>query len=320
VQKTPTRPQWIWSSFEHVDNVPPANADNPGFLTLNDRTATAMPAQNPYPVDPPITPTPAPFNVQRIKPIHSSTAATSAAYRQALKNAGSVWQFYQLVMTQWPLQPNSPGTPGTPPNTFPGSSAGADTTAFAKSISTGCMACHNVTKARTDFLWSLNDHAFPANVPSLLLHDSSLRQLKTLLRTELNGTSPVRTASPQDGGMAATPVPVLNTFRDVQNFIQAVLQRNGEAGGVQLLAARRFLGHAFLRRIRQRKRTGRDRPQYREGHSPIGPPPPNSVRLIGVSPGFYRYVMNYPIPTDPEAARALSGSPAALDLLQPGAA
>ena len=27
VQKTPTRPQWIWSTFEQIDNVPP-----PGFV------------------------------------------------------------------------------------------------------------------------------------------------------------------------------------------------------------------------------------------------------------------------------------------------
>src|SRR5580704_14999969 len=30
---------------------------------------------------------------------------------------------YQLVMTQWPLVPNSPATPGTIRNTFPGQGA-----------------------------------------------------------------------------------------------------------------------------------------------------------------------------------------------------
>ena len=232
VQKTQSRPQWIWSTFEHVDNVPPAEADNPHFLTLNDGTPTAMPASNPYPIDPPIIPTPAPFNVQRVKPIHSSTELTNAAYRTPLKSAGSVWQFYKLVMTQWPLRPNSPATPGTPPNTFPG--MGSDGTAFAntalesfeqKSISTSCMACHNVTRVKTDFVWSLNDHAFPTNIPNFLFHDPSLRQLKNLLRSD--------TAAISTGGAGApSAVPALNTYRDVQNFIQAVLQRNGESGGV----------------------------------------------------------------------------------------
>jgi hypothetical protein len=232
VQKTPNRPQWVWSTFEHVDNVPPAQADNPGFLRLNDRTPNPMPESNPYPIDPPIILTPPPFNVERAKPVHPSTESTNTVYRQALKNAGSVWQFYQLVMTQWPLQPNSPATPGTPPNTFPG--AGSDATAFAntaletfeqKSISTSCMACHNVTKVKTDFVWSLNDHAFPPNVPNFLFHDPSMRQLKNLLRSDV-------TAMPIGRATSPSTMPMLNTYRDVQDFIQRLLQRNGESGGV----------------------------------------------------------------------------------------
>jgi hypothetical protein len=112
VQKTPSRPQWIWSTFEQIDNVPPAQPGAPGTFTFNDGSGTPMPMANPYPIDPPILPTPPPFNVQRVKPIHLSTQNTNAAYQQALSPQGSVWQFYQLVMTQWPLTPNSPSTPG----------------------------------------------------------------------------------------------------------------------------------------------------------------------------------------------------------------
>ena len=35
-QKTPSRPQWIWSSFEQDDTVPPKWADWPGAFVLND--------------------------------------------------------------------------------------------------------------------------------------------------------------------------------------------------------------------------------------------------------------------------------------------
>ena len=35
-QKTPSRPQWIWSSFEQSDMVPPAWPDSPGAFVLND--------------------------------------------------------------------------------------------------------------------------------------------------------------------------------------------------------------------------------------------------------------------------------------------
>src|SRR5712692_6988887 len=97
-----------------------------------------------------ILPTPKPFNVQRVKPIHQSTQNTNSTYKNLLHAQGSVWQFYQLVMTQWPLVPNSPQTPGNPPITFPGQ--GSDQTSFANitletfeqgNIRTGCMNCHN---------------------------------------------------------------------------------------------------------------------------------------------------------------------------------
>lgn len=185
VQKTPTRPQWIWSTFEQVDNVPPPVAGGPGKFNFNDGKGGAMPISNPYPIDPLTLPTPAPFNVQRLTPIHPSTASTNTSYRNMLE--GSVWQFYQLVMTQWPLVPSQPGTLGTPSNTFPGTNA---TSAFANvtmetfdqaDIRKGCMACHNITRLPTDFVWTLNDHAFPANIPNFLIRDTAFRELQTLM-------------------------------------------------------------------------------------------------------------------------------------------
>ena len=79
-------------------------------------------------------------------PINPSTGNTNEQYQSALKAKGGPWQYYQLVMTQWPkLSRASRSLPGTPPNTFPGSGA---TTAFANvaletfdqaNICTGCM-------------------------------------------------------------------------------------------------------------------------------------------------------------------------------------
>jgi hypothetical protein len=189
VQKTPTRPQWIWSTFEQVDNVPPAEAGAPGTFNFNNGQAEAQPDGNPYPIDPLILPTPAPFNVQRLTPIHSKTRDTNVAYRSLLKSIGSKWQFYQLVMTQWPLPKSQPNVPGTPANTFPGT--GSDGTAFANVtmetfdqtlIKKGCMSCHEATRVKTDFLWSLNDHAFPPNIPQFLFADPSFRELQILLK------------------------------------------------------------------------------------------------------------------------------------------
>ena len=196
VQKTPTRPQWIWSTFEQVDNVPPPAPGAPGTFGFNDGTATAMPQSNPYPINPLILPTPAPFNVQRLVPINGSTANTNNKYRTLLKGAGAVWQFYQLVMTQWPTPvPADPTKPGTPNFTFPGRNP---TSAFANvtmetfdqvdqhgqpDITKGCMNCHNFTRVPTDFLWSLNDHAFPPNIPDFMFRDEAFKNLQDLLKS-----------------------------------------------------------------------------------------------------------------------------------------
>jgi hypothetical protein len=188
VQKTPSRPQWIWTSFEQVDNISQTGGQAPFAFT--DGTGTQMPSNNPIAFPPPESP-PLKFNVQRLKPIHPSTQQTNAAYRQALAQQNSVWQFYQLVMTQWPLQLNPPqpipvSQQGSPNFTFPGTGA---TTAFSnvtmetfdqERIRTGCMNCHNLTKAETDFLWVLNTHAFDPN-GGMLLRDPAFRNLKQLL-------------------------------------------------------------------------------------------------------------------------------------------
>jgi len=174
VQKTPSRPQWIWSTFEQVDNL---------TSTFNDGSGTAMPASNPYSVKPLPAAPPKPYNVSRVRPIHSSTQSTNAAYQKLLD--GTPWQFYQLVMTQWPLAVSSPKVIATPQNTFPGNNA---STAFANatmetfdqaSVFTGCMSCHAATQEATDLVWALKDHAFPANIP--VVSDPQLLQLQSML-------------------------------------------------------------------------------------------------------------------------------------------
>jgi hypothetical protein len=135
------------------------------------------------------------FNVTRAVDINKSTKATNTLYQSALKGqGGGIWQYYQLVMTQWPLQLNPPNPipptqNGSPANTFPGNGA---TSAFANTtletfdqnnVGTSCMACHTITQTATDFLYSLKDHAFPAKVPNLLMQDPEVRALTNLIQT-----------------------------------------------------------------------------------------------------------------------------------------
>src|SRR4051812_22093043 len=178
VQKTPSRPQWIWSTFEQIDSVPgspPPSGVSPGPFAYNNGDGTPMPASNPNSWPPPASPTV--FNVLRLTPINPSTANTNAQYRSALQARGGPWQYYQLVMTQWPLQlnppqPIPPSQSGAPSNTFPGSSA---TSAYANvaletfdqtNIRNSCMSCHTRAQQTTDFLWSLEVNAWQSTVTS----------------------------------------------------------------------------------------------------------------------------------------------------------
>jgi len=176
IQKTPSRPQWIWSSFEQVDNVPPAEPGAPGKYALHDGTTAPMPAQNPLTLIP-LAPEPVkPFNVTRAEkaPIHPKTAATNTLYRNLLKD--SVWSNYQLVLTQWPLAAGDQSVPvaasqaGDIFETFPGEGA---TSAFANISmepfgqsrpAQGCMSCHNRARLPADFMWSVLEHAYPAKI------------------------------------------------------------------------------------------------------------------------------------------------------------
>ena len=176
VQKTPGRPQWIWSSFEQVDNVPPSRMDAPGKFTFHDSGAAGMPSENPLPPVP-LAPQPVqPFNVVRFAeaPIHPKTALTNLLYERKLK--GTVWEYYQLVVTQWPRLEGDQSVPvpaaqnGDVSNTFPGIGA---VSAFANiAMETfdqgrpqlGCMSCHNRAPMTGDFMRSVLDHAFPANL------------------------------------------------------------------------------------------------------------------------------------------------------------
>jgi hypothetical protein len=130
VSKTPTHPAWIWSSFDKVDNVPPIGAQPPfpqSYYNFHDQTNAPMgtpiggvnpycigsakntcpPSPNPDNVQPMPATAPAPFNVTRISHIHACTQTTNSQYQKLLQN--TPWQFYQLVLTQWPL--NTPTDP-----------------------------------------------------------------------------------------------------------------------------------------------------------------------------------------------------------------
>lgn len=173
IQKTPSRPQWIWSSYEHIDNVPPSRFGDPVKFTFHDGGKAAMPAENPLALAPlakePVTP----FNVERpfFAKVHPKTELTNYQYQELLRT--TVWQHYGIVVTQWPRMEGNQALPvpasqnGDITNTFPG---GGAFSAFANTAmetfdqgrpQLGCMSCHNQARQAADFIWTLLDHAYP---------------------------------------------------------------------------------------------------------------------------------------------------------------
>jgi hypothetical protein len=178
VQKTASRPQWIWSTFEHVDNVPPARPGAPGLFAFHNGSPDGPPAENPLTLKPLLKEPVKPFNVIRAaeSPIHPKTAYTNLIYERMLR--GTIWENYQLVMTQWPRVEGEQSRPlpeslsGDASHTFPGLGS-ASGSAFANVTmetfgqvrpQVSCMNCHNQARMNADFMWSILDHAYPSNL------------------------------------------------------------------------------------------------------------------------------------------------------------
>jgi hypothetical protein len=119
VIRTKYRPQGLWTTFEHVDNVPPAGAGDAREPDAKDAGAPysyfdaskpnlglsptfgspdALPVSFDHPpkIDPP------PMQVVRRHPIHASTMAMNRAYWALPGITGTVWEHYMLVASQWP--------------------------------------------------------------------------------------------------------------------------------------------------------------------------------------------------------------------------
>jgi len=93
-----SKPFWIWSTFEHVDNVPPPKQTPMAF---NNGNGVGLPKKDPNGGFPPNSwSNPQPYNVERTKLFTASTISANQRYQAALPG---VWQNYGLVMTHWPI-------------------------------------------------------------------------------------------------------------------------------------------------------------------------------------------------------------------------
>ena len=190
VIKTASKPQWIWTSFEHVDNVPPAGdgaarepdaraAQAPyGFFDPSRPSKLWPPygdvATQPIDSDHPPELHPAAMQIVRRHPINAAFMAANRGYWAKAGVKGSVWAHYMLVAAQWPTS-SKPPSPENDGAYFPGQPEGAGPDSY-KSVApvqenlvnstmesylqeapSSCMACHQTTSNQSgyDFVGAL---------------------------------------------------------------------------------------------------------------------------------------------------------------------
>jgi hypothetical protein len=177
VAKTPNRPQWIWSSFEHVDNVPGITTEPkpPAGTPFSFNDPSKPQALDPPRRPPPLSPTnpplanPMAMQVIRKQAISSASMAMNNAYWTLPQIQGTVWQNYMLVMTQWPTQP-SPQAPSNPGVPFPSGGLTLSNTTmetYFQFDGASCMDCHQMSNLQgRDFVMFVTFDAFRDGVSS----------------------------------------------------------------------------------------------------------------------------------------------------------
>lgn len=140
IVKTPNAPQWIWSTFEQIDNVPgvtPAGAAVP--WSYNKSGSSTPPNKETKPGTP--------AQVERYNKVLPDAA--NARWRQAL--AGTPWEYYQLIGVQYPLR-----------NPEPNQLANVVMETYIQPQSS-CIDCHSTAKSlsreNSDFSFLLLDAA-----------------------------------------------------------------------------------------------------------------------------------------------------------------
>jgi len=176
VIRTFHRPQGLWSSFEHVDNVPPSGTGEAREPDARDAGAPysyfdaskpelglwpefGSPDTLPVSIDHPPKIDPEPMQVVRRHPIHRSTMAMNRAYWALPGIKGTVWEHYMLVADQWPTRahPIDPYNDGVYfPEGRKENLVNTTIETYLQDPPSSCMSCHQVFNERgRDFVGML---------------------------------------------------------------------------------------------------------------------------------------------------------------------
>ena len=171
--KTASRPSWLWSTFEQVDNTEPGSCASKASFSKNDPTIQNVLGYDYIPkiisrgTPPPCKPKP--VDVLRVTPIHPVTQNVNLQYHREEAVKKSIWEKYNLIATQWMPSPDS-GTLSTYPDNqslvfFPqGSVANSAIETYTQSVS--CIDCHK-TAQDFQFIFFPTPRAVQSKPPDL---------------------------------------------------------------------------------------------------------------------------------------------------------
>lgn len=111
--KSVSSPQWIWATFEQVDNLSVDNVVQPKLMPsfFDPNCPLCMPNQAPTQASDGTWATSPKTQVARAIPIPADKVALNNEASAALHAANSPLQYYQLIDTQWPTDPSAKPTP-----------------------------------------------------------------------------------------------------------------------------------------------------------------------------------------------------------------
>lgn len=160
ITKAPGYPQWIWSTFEQVDNVPPkvlvegkwVNQPAPGVKYSYFNAGAPADSLNQSPCNwtlqdghqvcqpKPGTSFTTPNPLDRFTPLTPATVTLNSQFQAAAQVQSTVFKYYQLVTTQWPSDPSNPSNPQGSPT--PALAANVTMESYIQPNSS-CTDCHS---------------------------------------------------------------------------------------------------------------------------------------------------------------------------------
>lgn len=139
-------PQWVWATFEQVDNVSESSGHFSSYYNKSATQVNQSPCANRQ--SPCVSAPGSTFHtanpLTRVTPINKVTAQVNHAAQSDLNT--SYLQYYQLITTQRAADPNDPGNPaGTP---TPATAANTTMESYIQPTSS-CMDCHSTAVIKT---------------------------------------------------------------------------------------------------------------------------------------------------------------------------